>query len=384
VTSFPPALVLKGSFGLSPGGKKLRSALIGLQFVSSFILIIGASFMYLQNRYMHHASPGYDKDELIITDLTKGVNDSRDAFTDRLKSFAGIADVTYAQNIISSRDQYQSWGSDYHGREIHYQVIQVDPSFLHVLGIKTVEGRNFREDDKLARHGVYIFNEKARDAYGLALNDRIDSAEIAGFVPDLKFASFRRAVEPMAFYVKGTGTNYAYVKVKAGSDLRAATAHVRTALAAFDGDYPFTIRFFDEMLNRTYRREQRLGSLITLFSLVAILISIVGVFGLVVFDSEYRRKEIGIRRVFGSTTGEILVMFNKGYVRILALCFVLAAPVAWYAVDRWLENFAYKTPMYWWVYVAAFAVVFVLTVATVTFQNWRAANMNPVESLKTN
>jgi putative ABC transport system permease protein len=115
---------------------------------------------------------------------------------------------------------------------------------------------------------------------------------------------------------------------------------------------------------------------------VAIFISIMGVFGLVIFDSEYRRREIGIRKVFGSTTGEILLTFGKPYVLILCACFALSSPVAWYAVSRWLEGFAYRTPMYGWVYLAAFMVVAVLTAGVVTFQNRRAASMNPVESIK--
>jgi len=126
-----------------------------------------------------------------------------------------------------------------------------------------------------------------------------------------------------------------------------------------------------------------LGSLISLFSLIAIFIAIVGVFGLVVFDSECRRKEIGIRKVLGASTTGIILMFNKAYFRILTLCFVLAAPLAWYVISRWFENFAYRTPMYWWVYLLAFVAVAVITVCTVTFQNWRVASDNPVEAIKT-
>ncbi|MDR1602745.1 MAG: ABC transporter permease [Tannerella sp.] len=387
VTSVPPAMTLKGSFGLSSKGRHLRNVLIGIQFIASFALIISASFMYLQNYYMQHAPLGYDRDELIVTNITAKINDSREAFSNQLKSFAGIGDVTYAAMLLSSQEQYMGWGRSYHDRDIHYQCLPVDHSFLEVMGIQVAEGRGFREDDKNTRHGVYVFNEKARSNYDLVLNDHIDSAEIVGFMSDVKFASFRTAVAPMAFFVWGTQNwgntpNFAYVKVKAGADLRAAVTHVRNTLQTFDGEYPFNVRFFDEVLQRTYEKEQKLSSLITLFSLVAIFISIVGVFGLVIFDSEYRRKEIGIRKVFGSSTREILVVFNRTYIRILCLCFVLAAPAAWYAVDRWLENFAYRTPMYWWIYLAAFAVIFVLTVATVTFQNWRAANANPVESIK--
>jgi len=159
-------------------------------------------------------------------------------------------------------------------------------------------------------------------------------------------------------------------------------SHIYSTLAAFNPEYPFfEVRFFDEVLQRLYEKEIALSSLISLFSLLAIFISIVGVFGLVVFDSECKRKEIAIRKVFGASTTDIIFMFNKAYIRILAICFVIATPLAWYAVHRWLENFAYKTPMHWWVYLLAFVVVGAITVATVTFQNWRVANENPARAI---
>jgi putative ABC transport system permease protein len=382
MTSFSPAWVLKGSFGQSPGGRRFRNLLMSVQFLTSIILIICASFIYLQNHYMQHAPTGYDRDELIVAELNERTSQNQEALGDRLKSFSGTAGVAFADDLFAARDFYSLTGDSYHGRQTLFQHIRVSPSFPEVMGIRVQEGRDFRPDD-IRSQGVWIFNRKARDEFELELNDRIDGKEIIGFMPDLKIASFRVMVEPMGLYVKGSDNlGVAYVKVQAGADLRAAMAHVRQTLKEFDPDYPFNVRFFDEVLNSLYGKEQRTGLLITLFSLVAIFISIVGVFGLVVFDSEYRRKEIGIRKVFGATTHEILVTFNKSYIRILVLCFVLSAPIAWYAVSRWLENFAYRTPMYWWIYIAAFAAVFLLTVCTVTFQNWRAANMNPVESVK--
>ncbi len=387
MTSFSPALVLKGGFGLSPKGKKLRNVLISVQFVASFALIIGSVFMFLQNYYMQHTSLGYDKDELIVTNLNSKINEKRDAFSNQLKTFSGIEDVTYAEPLLSSSDQYMGWGRGYKGKDINYQCLPVDYSFLKVMGVEISEGRDFRKEDANTKYGAYIFNEKARQMYDLELGSMIDSTTIVGFMPDIKFASFRTEVVPMAFYVWGTQNwgspkRYAYIKVKAGSDMRAAMSHVRSTLTEFDAEYPFNIRFFDAVMQRLYEKESSLSSLITLFSLIAIFISMVGVFGLVVFDSEYRRKEIGIRKVLGSSTREILIMFNKTYFRILIICFVLAAPFAWYAVHSWLENFAYKTPMYWWVYPVAFIVVTAITVFTVTFQNWRAANDNPVNSIK--
>ena len=385
VTSFPPALVLKGSFGLSLAGRRMRSVLVGIQFVASFILIIGSLFMYLQNRYMQNAPLGYDKEEMIIVHLNNKINKDRDAFTNQLKSFSGVEDVTYSQFLLSSQDQYMGWGRDYNGKNINFQCLPVSSSFLKVMGIEVKEGRDFRPEDDQKETGCYIFNEKAKAQLELKLNEQIDGDEIIGFIPDIKFASFRQEVTPMAFYLwgkyqwgqEGNYYNAAYVKFKAGSDLRAGMEHVRESLKKFDSEYPFVIRFYDEVLQHTYEKELKIGSLITLFSLVAIFISIVGVFGLVVFESEYKRKEIAVRKVLGSTTGEVLYMFNVSYFWILLICFVLGAPVAWYGVHRWLENFAYRTPMYWWVLPLAFLAIGMITFLTVTYQNWHVATPQP-------
>jgi putative ABC transport system permease protein len=395
MTSFEPALVLKGSFGLSPKGRKLRNTLIGIQFIASFALIIGASFMYLQNRFMQDSPLGYERDALVTVDIGR-IYDSREAFTNQVKAYSGVKDVTYGQFLLSSADAYMKWGRSYKGQDINYMVLPVDYTFLDVMGIKVDEGRGFRREDSNTLNGVYVFNEAARKQFGLELDTKIGkddeqdptSGFIVGFIPDIKFASFRSAVEPMAFLVWGTQnwgsqSAIAYIKLNKGANLREAMSHINSTLKSYDAEYPFEVRFLDEVIQRMYEKETALSSLITLFSLLAIFISIVGVFGLVVFDSECRRKEIGIRKVLGASVGGIILMFIKAYFRILIVCFVVAAPLAWYAVSRWLENFAYKTPMYWWVYVLAFIVIGIITAATVTFQNWRVANDDPVKAIKT-
>lgn len=390
-TSFSPALVLKGSFGLSPKGRSLRNTLISVQFCASFALIICAIFIYLQNNFMQNTSLGYEKDQLIVSDVPSDMMKNKNMYVNQLKSFADIEDVTFSEMLISSSDQYMDWGRYHRGRQISFQCLLVDPSFLSVLGIDVLEGRNFREDDERTDYGTLIFNQKAKEAYELSLGEKIDQMEIIGFIPDIKFASFRTEVVPMAFYVWGNSRfipegmldNYVYIKVKKGSNMHAAISHVKTTLGSLEPDYQFNIRFYDEVINGLYISERRFSSLIILFSLIAVFISIVGVFGLVVFDSEYRRKEIGIRKVLGSTVREIILLFNKAYVRILCICFVFSVPIAWYAVSKWLENFAYKTPMFWWVYLIAFLLVSLITTSTVTFQNWRVANANPVDSIKT-
>ena len=381
MTSFAPAMALKGNFALSPKGKKIRNMLIGIQFVASFALIIVASFMYLQNRAMQNVPLGYDANALITVN-TDRIREHRDVFTHRLNEFPGIAGVTHAEQVLTSADSFMSWGTGLDGERIDFQVIIVQYDFLQVMGIEVTAGRDFRREDESA----YIFNETARQRFNLELNTIIDGCEIIGFMPDIKFASSRSEMQPMAFYVwsaRREQLRQAYIQLSPVANRHAAMAHIRSTLAEFDPNYPFEPRFHDEVLQRVYERERSLGLLITLFSLIAILISIVGVFGLVVFDSECRRKEIGIRKVHGASTMEIITMFNKSYFAILLICFVIAVPVAWIAVSRWLENFAYRTPMYWWVYLAAFVAVAVITVVTVTVQNWRVANEDPVRSIKT-
>jgi len=182
------------------------------------------------------------------------------------------------------------WGNKHKGEQIFFQVFPVHYSFLNVMGIEVSEGRDFRYEDANTLRGAWIFNESARTQYNLELNDVFEGmgGEIVGFMPDMKIASFRTAVEPMAFQVSGTENswspaNIAYIKLKSGTNMRAAMSHIHSTLSTYDSDYPFEVRFYDEVLQRLYEKETALSSLISLFSIMAIFISIVGVFGLVVF-----------------------------------------------------------------------------------------------------
>ncbi|MFV0398041.1 MAG: ABC transporter permease [Bacteroidales bacterium] len=390
ITSFPPALVLKGSFGLSPKGKRMRTGLIGIQYMASFALIIGALFLYLQNQYMQRAPLGYDRDQLIITDMNLNMNKNREALSQEITSFTGIGGVSFSSQVLSSSDSYMSWGRQYKDKEISFQCLPVSSTFLDVMGIKTIDGRGFRPEDDLKEHGVLVFNQTARALYNLELDTEIDGMPIIGFIEDVKFASFRKEISPMVFMVWGKYSwgnrevNYstAYIKVNAGADMRGALNHVKKSLTKFDSEYPFDVRMYDQVMQQTYEKELQLSTQITLFSLIAIFICIVGVFGLVVFDSEYRRKEISLRKVMGATVENILIMFNRSYLILMVVCFFVAIPFAYIAVVRWLENFAYRTPIYWWVFAIAFVAVGVITILTVTFQNWRVANENPVKNIK--
>lgn len=394
ITSFSPALVLKGSFGLSPSGKRMRSLLVSFQYVISFALIIAALFIYLQNHYMLASSLGFDKEHVAIVELNGQLIKNIEAVENRLEQEVSVQDVSFAEDLLSASDEYTDFGRGYRENNVQFKVFVVSPDFLRLMNIPVISGRDFLQEDSKSVGGVYLFNEAARLQYDLVAGEYITGNEwyeappalIAGFIDDIKYASFRTEVAPMAFYVSpaaGYRPRYAYIKIKAGADIRDAVASIRKALTSIDKNFPAEIRFYDTILNNLYKRELSIGWLISLFSLIAVFISVVGVLGLVIFESEYRKKEIGLRKVHGATTSQILLMFNKVYVRILIVCFVLAIPVAYYGVNRWMVYFAYKIPMYWWVYAVAFVVVSVITFLTVTFQNLKTANENPVESIKT-
>ena len=394
ITSFSPAVVLKGSFGLSPSGKRMRSLLVSFQYVISFALIIAALFIYLQNHYMLASSLGFDKEHVAIVELNGQLIKNIEAVENRLEQEVSVQEVSFAADLLSASDEYTDFGRGYRENNVQFKVFVVSPDFLRLMNIPVISGRDFLQEDSKSVGGVYLFNEAARLQYDLVAGEYITGNEwyeappalIAGFIDDIKYASFRTEVAPMAFYVSpaaGYRPRYAYIKIKAGADIRDAVASIRKALTSIDKNFPAEIRFYDTILNNLYKRELSIGWLISLFSLIAVFISVVGVLGLVIFESEYRKKEIGLRKVHGATTSQILLMFNKVYVRILIVCFVLAIPVAYYGVSRWMVYFAYKIPMYWWVYAVAFVVVSVITFLTVTFQNWKTANENPVESIKT-
>lgn len=384
ITSFAPALVLKGSFGLSPKGRQLRNALVGVQFVASLALVAIVLFMYLQMNFMQKSSLGFDKEQIIVSHMNKALINTKNSLRNELTANPHIEGVGFAFDLLSAGDHFQTWGRKLNEQQIMFQYLQVDTAFLSVMGIPVLEGRNLRSTDDAYAKQV-IFNEKAQKDYNISVGDKGESElEVIGIVPDITITSMRKSVQPMAFGILPEDQgNYVYIRTKAGSNHAETMRFVRSTLENLSPGYPFNVRFFDEVINTAYNTEGHTTSLITWFSLIAVLISMVGVFGLVVFESEYKRKEIGVRKVLGSTTTQILSMFNLRYVRILSICFVVAVPIAWYAVSRWLEGFAYRTPIYWWIFLLSFLLISAITIATVTFQSWRVADANPIDSLKT-
>lgn len=398
ITSFAPALVVKGSFGGTRSGRRLRTLLLGVQFFISIGLIIATSFIRLQHDYMMHYDMGFDKENLLAVRLSERGAVSYDALRQKLLSDPQVKDVTGATSRLVSVGR-MGWGREFKGRQVAFQSYVVQPDFLRVMGIPITDGRDFLESDFDKELGTMIFNEAARREFEMQVGDRINGfvspdEQIVGFCADFNFKPLQYGVSPFCFYLlpkKIQQENYwhlphvVYVRMTPGADVAAVTAHIRRCIAEVDprtepGD--IVVRVFDEELGLEYDNERKLTAIVGLFALLAVVIALMGVFGLVLFETQHRRREIAVRRVMGASRGEILAMFNRRYVMLVAVCFVLAVPVSIWAVRHWLAGFAYAVPLYWWVFALALAGVLAVTALTVTVRSWRAVNENPAESVK--
>ena len=393
ITSMSAAFVIKGSFGNSAAGRRLRYALLCFQFVISIALITCSIFIKLQHTYMMRYDMGFNKEHLLTTNLPKSINgdfSSRQTFEGMLQENPMIADVTFANGELVQQSR-MGWGRGFKGEQINFQCYPVAHDFLQFMGIKLTEGRDFMVDDERA-DGVFIFNESARKEFNLVLGDKVsghnDEVPVVGFCEDFKFRPLQYGVSPFAFYVFGAngwrGYEHLYVRTTPHADLEAVRKHIVDCIVKMDASVKadeIVINGFDKELGAEYRSEQELTTLITIFSLLSIAISLLGVFGLVYFETQYRRREIAVRRVHGAKISQILGMFVGQYVKMVLVAFLFAAPVSCLIMMRWLQTFAYHISLYWWVFLIALAIVLAVTSVIVVARAYRAAKEDPVNAL---
>lgn len=392
ITSFSPALALKGNFGASRSGRGLRYALVGVQFFISMSLIICATFITLQRVYMVKHDMGFDREELLVANVGDAAASSAAAVEAQLMENPQIKAVSWADGDIV-RSSRMGWGRSFKGQQISFQCYPVSWDFLRFMGIPIVEGRDFTEADEQSEDGVFIFNEAAKKEFGLTLDDKLEGhsgeAEIAGFCRDFNFRSLRDGVSPLCLYVFGKHPwrrlKTLLVRTDKNADIPAIKEYVVSVVEKTDPSMSpedIDVQMLDQQIQNQYRQESMLSTQIGLFSLLAVIISLMGVFGLVMFETEHRRKEIAVRRVNGATVGSILRMFNMEFFRIVLVCFVLAVPVCCLVIGRYLQGFAFKVPMYPWVFVMALAATLLVTTAVVTLRSYKAATDNPSLTLR--
>ena len=409
ITKFSPAFVIKGDFSASKSGRILRYTLVGIQFTISITLIICSLFIYRQHQYMLSRDMGFDKENLLTVDVPyesiskfsmSGVEQTRrNAFIDKLKENPQIKDVAFGSGVMVSDanldGNFQTVSDD--GSLIEFTSYPVSYNFLEVMGIDIVDGRNFSPSDEASETGALIFNQNASRNFGLTTDMSLyghlhqQKTNIVGICEDFDFLSAQHSVAPFAFVVYGkrvyTFPCHAYIRTVAGADIAEVRKYIFDTIMEFAPNADpekVEVKFFDNELEMVYQREDKLSTLVTLFSFLSIVISIIGVFGLVLFETQYRRREIAIRRVYGASFSGILTLFNLKYVCIVAICSAIAIPLSYYVIDNWMQQYVYRTPMSWWVYAVAVAIILAITVITVTLRSWRAATENPADVVKSN
>ena len=405
ITKFSPAFVIKGDFSASKSGRILRYTLVGVQYTISIALIICSIFVYRQHQYMLSCNMGFDRENLLSVEVPwEAVNPDvegyqldytkRDILLDRLTQNPQIKGVAFGDiQLVSNAEG--AWSRPLDGGDpVSFMIHGVSWNFLKVMGIEIVEGRDFLPSDEDTDTGAMIFNQTSVEKYGLTLESKIPGhvhslyANIVGFCKDFNFKSANWNIEPFAFIVHGhygwSMPRHTYIRTVAGADIAEVRKFVFDTLmeiAPNADPEKIKIQFFEQELELLYQVEDKLSTLVTLFSFLSIVISIIGVFGLVLFETQYRRREIGIRRVHGASVGEILSLFNRKYLYIVAACSAVAIPVSYYIIDQWMQQYVYRTPMSWWVYALAVGVILAITVVTVTLRSFKAATENPTESI---
>ena len=399
-TSFAPAMVLKGSFGLSPRGRQLRMAIMAIQFCLAFALAIYIGVMSSQSSYIFNSDYGFNKNEVFYTWLSEEAQTKKDAVRAELKKLPFVESVGFAQNAIGSGDTYMGWGRGDGEHRVSLQVLPCDYEYLRTMQLKIVEGRDFNESDM--KTGAYVLNKAAMAQYKwLVVGDSIgrqtdwdgqSNYNIVGVCENFKLKSMRNdnSNVAVAFIIFGPSMadwgdrcGQVFVRVAKNQDKIEAKRRIAEVLNKMDKSQKYEMKFLDDDLQQTYVDEFRFISQVKLFAIICIIITIIGVFSLTMFETEYRRKEIAIRKVMGSSVGAVVRLFAMRYAVPLIVAFVVAAPIGWWLSNQWLQSFAEHTPIHWWLFPISFVLVSAVVIATVMVQSWRVATANPVESIKT-
>jgi len=397
LSSFNPVKVLKGVKNLHGRSNYFRNGLVILQFSISVILIISTLVVYNQLGYIRNRDIGFDKENLLYTQLPDAGNfeQNYNALKTKLSQQSQMTEYTMISHLPTDlrTGEKISWpGMDSQTLLIAPE-IWVDENFTRVFGMKFIAGRTFFKED-VADAKNYIVNETMlknlkldpATAIGKKIKVSEREGEIIGVVKDFNFRPAQQLIEPLVLrkfdgFANGTA-GFIVVKTK-GADIQQNMDNVKKLLQPIFPDFPFIQGFINEDLTRLYIAEQRMGKLFNVFSVLSVIVSCLGLFGLATFATQKRIKEIGVRKVLGASEAGIVAMLSKDFIKLVAVALVIAYPVAWLVMNKWLDNFAYRINISWWMFAVAGVIAIVIAFLTVSYQSVRAALANPVKSLRT-
>lgn len=393
LSSFQPITVLKGRFTTGAKGVLLRKGLVVAQFTISISLIIGTIIVYSQMKYMRGEDLGFTKDQKLIID-THG-DKGRDPLKQAIAGLPGVASVSMAGSVPGGDNpgaysQIENVKGDMQIANLDLYFVDFD--YIPQYKMKVLAGRAFSRDFMTDTTQSMIVNEAAMKMFGYSKPEQIIGKKfdqwgrrgvIIGVLKDFHFRSLQEVIKPLSIRIEPDGCSLISAQLTGGTDLPKTIAAVESQWKSIIPNRPFSYYFLDEFFDKQYRSEDRFGRLFLNFAVLAIFISCLGLLGLASYSTMQRTKEIGIRKVLGASVGTIVNLLSKEFLVLVAISFLVAAPLAWYFMDKWLKGFAYQITISWWIFALAGILALFIALFTVSFQAIKAAVTNPVKSLRT-
>jgi len=390
MSSLKPVSVLRGTFGRIAGGTRLQQYLMVGQQAVSIVLVVASIIIYRQLQYIQRKEVGYNREHVLVMSARDwDLGDRLQIFRDELMRDPNVINVALSSSLptrISSQTTARKWEGSVEGDELPIYNARVNYDFIDVYEIEMVEGRNFSRDYPTDTTNAYILNETAVRSLGweAGVGKQFDlwgnEGPVIGVVKDIHMHSLHMPIKPLLLYLDNDRANYVSVRI-GSTDVPSTMSHIESTVKAFT-PYPFEYTFLDETYAGLYRSEAKLGQCMGYFALLALLIASLGVFGMAAFSSEQRTKEIGVRKVLGASIPDILLLLSITYTKQVMVAFVIAIPVAYFVMARWLEEFAYRVTIHPVIFLVSLISIVLIAWCSVLYQSIRAARVNPVNSLR--
>jgi ABC-type antimicrobial peptide transport system permease subunit len=389
LSSFNPVVVLKNVLHPRKGKFKIRNVFVVIQFVITIVFIIASITVYKQINYIKNTALGLDKDNIIAFEQSKSIIKQRNAFKNELKKQPGVLSVCYTSDnpfSIGSNTSDPRWRGRNPNDEFIFPYIQVDQDFAETFGAEILVGRDFSTDFPADTNCLLINQEALRimnfeNPVGEIVNYWGRQANILGVVKDFHIGNLHIPIRQLIIICRPNDTYVTMVKIN-GKMRKEALKNIEKVYTSFEAASPFEYTFLDEQYAKNYDDEKNISRFSTLFSVLAILISCLGLFGLALFTAEQKTKEIGIRKSTGATSKQIVFLLATDFLKLISISYAIACALSYYLLNSWLQQFAYRTNLSFWVFLLAGVITSVIVLITVSWQSWKAADRNPVESLR--
>jgi len=395
LSNFKPAAILRSSSRKQSGGAALRKGLVIFQFTLSIILITSTIIVYFQIDHILDKNMGFDKEQMLLVDYNYdgAVNEKQDVLKERMESISSVVSFAAARSVPGKHFPQAGTGIVVKDGELEFKVqpiFEVNIDFVEHFGLEVIAGRSYSRDFPADDSTALVINRAAAEQYGYRNPEEIigkqfmqwgREGKVIGVVEDFNYVSLHQKIEPLTLRLSTFACRYLAIKVKS-DDLPATIASIGEVYNELAPDRPYSYSFLDEDFNQQYQADFKFRKLFTSFSLLAIFISCLGLLGLATYTAEVRTKEIGIRKVLGAQIPGIIQLLSKDFIKLVFIAILIATPLSWYAMNKWLQDFAERVTLSWWMFAFAGVLAIAIALLTISFQSIKVARMNPVKSLK--